>query len=388
MRLPHRTPRHCLHNFNPRTPCGVRPGDCRPCYIRVNFNPRTPCGVRPSFPSSIFNISPFQSTHPLRGATAAVPLYHPTAMISIHAPLAGCDRECASCGRALCDFNPRTPCGVRRHQTAQGGRQVDFNPRTPCGVRPPAKRAIVFALRFQSTHPLRGATPVPPMAGNGLWISIHAPLAGCDRKKKERERSQTHFNPRTPCGVRRRSTATTRTTTAFQSTHPLRGATNVEFLSPREDGISIHAPLAGCDGQMRPDPARIGISIHAPLAGCDTARLENGMTEGISIHAPLAGCDEFQLCRYACVHNFNPRTPCGVRPLRVSVEQPLRVFQSTHPLRGATQWEMPNEANWNISIHAPLAGCDKGNHPYTAHYQDFNPRTPCGVRLHPADDGA
>ena len=36
------------------------------------------------------------------------------------------------------------------------------------------------------------------------------------------------------------------------------------------------------------------ISIHAPLAGCDERGLfAGGVVHGISIHAPLAGCDFF-----------------------------------------------------------------------------------------------
>ena len=34
-----------------------------------------------------------------------------------------------------------------------------------------------------------------------------------------------------------------------------------------------------------------GISIHAPLAGCDFTIRNLSQTEDISIHAPLAGCD-------------------------------------------------------------------------------------------------
>ena len=33
---------------------------------------------------------------------------------------------------------------------------------------------------FQSTHPLRGATGVVGYRDIGIYISIHAPLAGCD----------------------------------------------------------------------------------------------------------------------------------------------------------------------------------------------------------------
>ena len=56
----------------------------------------------------------------------------------------------------------------------------------------------------------------------------------------------------------------------------------------------------------------------------------------ISIHAPLAGCD-----------------------LSEHYEQDiLKLFQSTHPLRGATAIQRGRGVQVLISIHAPLAGCD------------------------------
>ena len=78
-----------------------------------------------------------------------------------------------------------------------------YNPRTPCGVRPELKEAGANFHLFQSTRPLRGATlgscvmlpsvfhfnprapcgARPELATIGsviLYISIHAPLAGCD----------------------------------------------------------------------------------------------------------------------------------------------------------------------------------------------------------------
>ena len=36
--------------------------------------------------------------------------------ISIHAPLAGCDRSFIDPGKPPGNFNPRTPCGVRRYR--------------------------------------------------------------------------------------------------------------------------------------------------------------------------------------------------------------------------------------------------------------------------------
>ena len=148
-----------------------------------------------------------------------------------------------------------------------------------------------------------------------------------------------HFNPRTPCGVRQ---------------------FGFDFFD-EENVISIHAPLAGCDPRPFSAAASFCISIHAPLAGCD----------------PLARIP----CARSCY--FNPRTPCGVRPHPAITHasyngfqstHPLRgatvfatfrsttlVFQSTHPLRGATRSDGRFARAVDISIHAPLAGCDSKN---------------------------
>ena len=48
-------------------------------------------------------------------------------------------------------------------------------------------------------------------------------------------------------------------------------------------------------------------------------------------------------------------------------------FQSTHPVWGAT--------SWGLSIHAPRVGCDQLGPAPGLDRADFNPRTPCGVRL-------
>ena len=59
---------------------------------------------------------------------------------------------------------------------------------------------------------------------------------------------------------------------------------------------------------------------------------------------------------------FNPRTPCGVRRQHGHKRRIMRFqFQSTHPLRGATVGATYTPAVSEISIHAPLAGCDSKN---------------------------
>ena len=139
---------------------------------------------------------------------------------------------------------------------------------------------------------------------------------------------------------------------------PRAGCDSIPWQTSVESWISIHAPRAGCDVLPRQDSKLSQISIHAPRAGCDHQTASKGHSEAISIHAPRAGCD---LGRKACpartVH-FNPRTPCGVRQPRAPATGATYLFQSTHPVRGATIISL-------IVLRAHV---------------DFNPRTPCGVR--------
>ena len=59
------------NGFNPRTPCGVRPGAGAPDPGSPCFNPRTPCGVRPIMAAVLLDREGFQSTHSLRSATSS-----------------------------------------------------------------------------------------------------------------------------------------------------------------------------------------------------------------------------------------------------------------------------------------------------------------------------
>ena len=303
----------------------------------------------------------FQSTHPLRGATKADQLRQERINISIHAPLAGCDR------------------------------------RKPNSSFP--------SLGFQSTHPLRGATLRLCDMPTANHISIHAPLAGCDGLTMFQSCLIWHFNPRTPCGVRLHRYDRYDRYDIFQSTHPLRGATAQEAAELARHIISIHAPLAGCDAAVaKLYRAAVWISIHAPLAGCDENSDVVPRPNEISIHAPLAGCDrrrDFLLSQAGAFQSTHPlRGATGRKryvPSAVSVFQsthPLRGatngcghglscpagFQSTHPLRGATDPAHAADCNKKISIHAPLAGCDRSARSTETRMDDFNPRTPCGVR--------
>ena len=168
-------------------------------------------------------------------------------LISIHAPLAGCDCAHTRASAQILNFNPRTPCGVRLRQ----------------------RRQYAPTKRFQSTHPLRGATQESTPLLAYRPISIHAPLAGCDAAAQLSVAPPVDFNPRTPCGVRLQLFNTDRELFAFQSTHPLRGATvSPETNLATREFQSTH-PLRGATTKSTTSKTAPLISIHAPLAGCD-----------------------------------------------------------------------------------------------------------------------
>ena len=78
----------------------------------------------------------------------------------------------------------------------------DFNPRTPCGVRLKAKVPVPLGCRFQSTHPMRGATKGKGSRAAWVQISIHAPHAGCDMAKNKAANKPAQFQSTHPRGVR------------------------------------------------------------------------------------------------------------------------------------------------------------------------------------------
>ncbi len=193
------------------------------------FNPRTPYGVRQEGKTDTRGKSLFQSTHSLRSATWVPAFLDEFQRVSIHALLTECDRT-------------------------EGGRKgvaAGFNPRTPYGVRLTQRGAIVAGYKFQSTHSLRSATFRAIFSIPKSIVSIHALLTECDHKRcmRKTERpvsihalltecdlkiftkclASICFNPRTPYGVRPRSTLISSSTRWFQSTHSLRSATSLYF---------------------------------------------------------------------------------------------------------------------------------------------------------------
>ena len=190
--------------------------------------------------------------------------------VSIHAPRVGCDVKPQTISTWIARFNPRTPCGVRLPCKRVRHRQRGFNPRTPCGVR------LVGYFRY----------------GISVAVSIHAPRVGCDVRAHVRCLPPPAFQSTHPVWGATQGETRMHKGRWFQSTHPVWGATRHRIMSFKVSSVSIHAPRVGCDipwyrESLRPH----SVSIHAPRVGCDMPG---------QVTSPKTTC-------------FNPRTPCGVR---------------------------------------------------------------------------
>ena len=140
---------------------------------------------------------------------------------------------------------------------------------------------------FQSTLPVRGATPRQWKNRGQQNISIHAPREGSDA-------GLACNYPGWP---------------KFQSTLPVRGATAVVRIVSALVVISIHAPREGSDGISTPVCGQCGISIHAPREGSDSRGLGSVEHIAISIHAPREGSDRGDGIPGRWGKDFNPRSP-------------------------------------------------------------------------------
>ena len=220
---------------------------------------------------------------------------------------------------------------------AAGAANGDFNPRSPCGERHGGEPDQGDCLEFQSTLPVRGATITAVCKYYLCIFQSTLPVRGATHRANRYVYLGRNFNPRSPCGerlLRRRSCSGS---PLFQSTLPVRGATIGTLYAEGAEKISIHAPRAGSDsvGWLRPSWCN-DISIHAPRAGSD-------------VDISPSAANSFY---------FNPRSPCGERLGGVLALFADAVFQSTLPVRGATQHNAAEWCDERISIHAPRAGSD------------------------------
>ena len=214
---------------------------------------------------------------------------------------------------------------------------IYFNPRAPCGARLLTVMLSTSGCVFQSTRPLRGATPTAGAQRQGTGISIHAPLAGRDPSLCWFTTSSANFNPRAPCGARR----------------------YVQRVRVKLGLISIHAPLAGRDVRGGCSLNWEFISIHAPLAGRDKERFITAGPPEFQSTRPLRGATCISACGRPGGKHFNPRAPCGARRTAWTTSRPCANFNPRAPCGARLDRLLRVAIVAPISIHAPLAGRDR-----------------------------
>ena len=174
-----------------------------------------------------------------------------------------------------------------------GYSSASFNPRIPCGMRHALVKASLDSLAFQSTHPMRDATPFSPHNHCISGVSIHASHAGCDVGDGVDGGGVNSFNPRIPCGMRQSRIA--------------------ERCTQRK--VSIHASHAGCDcvGSFS-NRFRIQFQSTHPMRDATFPRRQRrAYAKSFQSTHPMrdATCSISLILDSASC--FNPRIPCGMR---------------------------------------------------------------------------
>ena len=167
--------------FNPRAPYGARRRQRRGGAEQVNFNPRAPYGARRRTRRAGSRRGLISIHAPHTGRDAVERERCGGQAISIHAPHTGRDLFSARRKRRSSRFQSTRPIrGATACRLAVGFQRRYFNPRAPYGARRARRRVAVQPLQFQSTRPIRGATGGRLASDPRDHISIHAPHTGRD----------------------------------------------------------------------------------------------------------------------------------------------------------------------------------------------------------------
>ena len=209
------------------------------------------------------------------------------------------------------NFNPRVPCGTRRHHVLFRLSSCGFQSTGPVWDPTMRHKLLFVQVIFQSTGP--------------VWD----PTSSSYRKRAP----HWHFNPRVPCGTRRQILSKKR----------------------RRRRISIHGSRVGPDILTRKDKRYKDISIHGSRVGPDGVYIGDGYvieafqstgpvwdpttglyllccSSDISIHGSRVGPDHSHGEPLRVQENFNPRVPCGTRLLNFRIVK-LLFYISIHGSR-------------------------------------------------------
>ncbi len=215
-------------HFNPRSPCGERPGHPAPAGAPSPISIHAPrVGSDRGAVRSHTGYTGFQSTLPVWGATIDdLSSQLSVMLISIHAPRVGSDGvvEAIDVFQEISIHAPRV--GSDEEESTAEDVVTLFQSTLPVwGATRTMSSAHSWTELFQSTLPVWGATGNAGTRRGQSVISIHAPRVGSDAARARRASPGFYFNPRSPCGERLYVQRIRGVFKAFQSTLPVWGAT-------------------------------------------------------------------------------------------------------------------------------------------------------------------
>ena len=175
-----------------------------------------------------------------------------------------------------CDFNPRSPSGLRRNNYF---------------LHPSSHLISIHAARV-------GCDVTVNYIYGFIVISIHAARVGCDKVMSNAFVDKSYFNPRSPSGLRQRSALwlcisiqnfNPRSPSGLRPAYLFLTSYKVRDFNPRSpSGLRLFFSAF--------TTSSYSISIHAARVGCDCGvHLVRSFCRLISIHAARVGCDCCQL---------------------------------------------------------------------------------------------
>ena len=192
-----------------------------------------------------------------------------------------------------------------------------------------------------------------------LDVSIHAPRAGRDGIFFPGCASSTGFQSTRPVrGATSHFSKLDQQFSLFQSTRPVRGATYFERACLESLGFQSTRPVRGAT--IPSEVAATGIKFQStrPVRGATTDNFHLLLFHQVSIHAPRAGRDSAQYNSSEPLIRFNPRAPCGARPEEEVSEAVLPEVSIHAPRAGRDPAHRVALCACMVSIHAPRAGRD------------------------------
>ena len=258
--------------------------------------------------------------------------------ISIHAPRTGSDYIHLIVPHTIDEFQSTLPARGATMFLLLTGNLLKFQSTLP--ARGATQRDYHGALDivFQSTLPARGATLKLGFPALRRIFQSTLPARGATQAKRITSTSAENFNPRSPHGERRLST---------------------EILHS-DKAISIHAPRTGSDVFGSNFLLQISI-FQSTLPARGATKNYDILKSAIGFQStlPARGATPRRMFFRKSFAHFNPRSPHGERRTDVLASFWGLLFQSTLPARGATVSGAMEDADGEISIHAPRTGSDE-----------------------------